>query len=319
MARRELAGLRYVPNWLSPVGALAGALRFLDLPVPPPPYLTGISGHAFQFAFGLGGDGLMRAAAPTGERYRRAVGRYGALGLRTELHVVPAGDPAAREAALGVIRRAIDRKRAVIAFGLHTPEYGLVTGYDEERGQLLVSTLTTEQQGAALPLAMWPPPGNTGPVPLVVLERGGRFEREAAERAALGFALEEAVAEPGEGELAAGIAAYQRWQAELRAPEATLDGRGHAYTIQMLLAARREAGQFAAALAERARNGVALREAAGAYQREVLALSRLASVFSYPHGGDITNAGVREQGARYLATALEQERAALDAIGTIIK
>lgn len=318
MARRQLEGLQYVPNWLSPVGALAGALRFLDVPVPSPPYLTAISGHAFQFAFGMGVGGLMRAAAPTGERYRRAVGRYGTLGLRAELHVVPPGDLVAREAALGVIRRAIDRKRAVIAFGLHTPEYGLVIGYDEERGQLLVSTLTTEQQGAALPLAMWPPPGSIGPVPLVVLERHGRFEREAVERAALGFALEEAVAEPGEGELAVGIAAYERWQAELRAPEAALDGRGHAYTIQMLLAARREAGQFVAALVERAGGGTALREAGGAYQQEVLALSRLASMFSYPHGGDIMNAGVREQGARYLATALERERAALDAIRTMV-
>ena len=256
----------------------------------------------------------MRAAAPTGASYRRAVSRYGALGIRAEIHDVSPGDPAARAAVVSVIHHAIDRKHVVIAFGLHTPEFGLVTGYDDSRGQFLVSTLTTEQQGAALPLAMWPPPGSTEAAPVMVIKRGGRFERDAAEQAALRFALEEAGAEPGHGELAVGIAAYDQWYAALLSPDVVLDGRGHAYTIQMLLAARREAGQFVASLAGRAKAGTTLQAAEGAYRQEVLALSRLASVFPYPHGSDVTNARVREQGARYLATALGHERAALEAI-----
>ena len=143
MARKELRGVAYEASWLSPVGALAGALRALDVAVPPPPYLTGVSGHAFQLTLAEGPDGLMRAAPATGDSYRRAVQHYRQLGVATELLVVPPGDRAEREAAAAAIRRAIDRRRPVIAFGLQLPEFGLIYGYDEGRGQLLVSTLTT--------------------------------------------------------------------------------------------------------------------------------------------------------------------------------
>ncbi len=303
-----------MPNWLSPVGALAGALRALGSDIPPPPYLSGVSGHAFQLALSEGRAGFPRPSPPTGATYQRAVWHYAELGLRATYIEVKPGDQMGRDDALSAIRGSIDGGRPAVAFGLHLPEFGLIRGYDDQRGHLIVSTLTTEQHGAALPLALWPPPGTDTPAPVVLLERFGRLARGHAERAALRFALAEARAQPGEGELAVGLDAYGRWREALLATEARIDPRGNAYTIQTTLAARREAAQFLDIVAERRTEPGPLRAAADAYREETLVLSRLSSLFPYPHGGDVANPRTRQQGARYLEDAERHERMAVGAL-----
>lgn len=318
MARKELRNIAYVPNWLSAAGALAGVLPALGVEVRPPPYLTGISGHAFQTALVAGPQGAPRPAPPTGSSYRRAVAHYAALGLGAELLEVRPGDERSRQAAFERIRRSIDRKRPVIAFGLHLPEFGIVRGYGDGPTHLLVSTLVAEQHGPTLPLALWPPPGATDPAPVALLERRGKFDSRRAEQAALRFAVAEADATAGDGELACGLAAYERWRDLLLSPGAEIDRRGNAYTVQATLAARREAAQFLDEIADHHPSEAALREAAAAYRAETLDLSRMSSLFVYPHGGDIDNPRAREQGARHLEAALGNERTAVDALRSAI-
>lgn len=315
MARKELKGVAYAAHWLSPVGALMGALAALGAKLPPPPYLTGVSGHAFQLAFAGSAEGPPRTGAPTGASYRRALAHYAALGLATELLEVTPGDDAARAAAFERVRKSIDSKRPVIVFGLHLPEFGLVRGYGDGPSHFVVSGLTTEQHGAVLPLALWPAPGATTPAPVVFIERKRKFEPRRAELAALRFALAEAEAPADGDELACGLAAYGLWRDTLLTPGAAISRRGNAATVQATLAARHEAAQFLEAIAGgHAAARDALLAAAAAYRDEVLAFSRMSSMFPYPHGGDIDNPRARELGARYVETALGHERAAIEAL-----
>ncbi|HWO94689.1 MAG TPA: hypothetical protein VNL92_07990, partial [Dehalococcoidia bacterium] len=239
----------YVANWLSEVGALGGVARFLDASLPQPPDLTALSGHAFQLVVREGPEGLFPIAAPAGPSYARAVAQYSVLGLRGRIYEVRPEDRASRDEALRAVRRSIDRKRPVIAFGLHIPEFGIIRGYDDDRAQLIVSTLTTEQHGPALPLALWPAPNTKEAIPIVVVDRERRIRTEVAEQEALAFAVREYEAKTGAGELAVGAAGYECWISALGSERAALHGRGHAHAVQKLLAARREAAQFLAGLA----------------------------------------------------------------------
>ncbi|HWO93966.1 MAG TPA: hypothetical protein VNL92_04315, partial [Dehalococcoidia bacterium] len=77
----------------------------------------------------------------------------------------------------------------------------------------------------------------------------------------------------------------------------------------------REAAQFLAGLADRRpAMRTPLLQASKAYREEALALSRLTSLFPYPHGGDIGNPRAREQGARYLASAYMNEGEAISSL-----
>jgi hypothetical protein len=60
-----------------------------------------------------------------------------------------------------------------------------------------------------------------------------------------------------------------------------------------------------------------LNDAAAAYDRAALAFSRMATLFPYPSGGDVSGAAGRLVAAGALREAEEHERTALSAIESI--
>jgi hypothetical protein len=208
------------------------------------------------------------------------------------------------------ILRCIDNGRPAIAYGLQLPEYGLAYGYDDREETLAVKTVLSEMVGELFPWDRYPSDG--APFQTVVVPR--KFRRPPADP--LTAAISEAVRFAHNGDLdgigvSQGFAAYESW-ARILETEAVIDPQGNAHTIQTLQAARSDAASYLAARPE-----PALREAAAAYEQEVLALSRLATYFPFPNGGDVTNPGIRRLAAALVHETLEHERRAVQAMARL--
>lgn len=320
MPRPIAAG--YISAWNTITGALTGALRALGAEQSPATVAV-LSGHAFRFVLTETAEGVAGAGGPSAFAAASALPLYEGLGWRFRAFEVAANDPAfieQREQALHLLRSCLDGGRPAIAFGLHLPEFGVVRGY--AGGDLLASTAVSSQYGERIPAAQWPAPGRPLPIRLFLPEHRLKVNREAALEAALRFAV--AYARQGDAPgaiaeepiVASGLSAFARWLALLES-DAPIAVHGQAYCVQALQEARTQAVRVLAEVAREPRwRGLAA--AATAYQREVMALSQLATLFPYPNGGSVGSPGVRRTGAVALRRALAAEEDAVAALGAAL-
>jgi hypothetical protein len=322
MTRRLLNGAETVPNWTSIAGALHGIVRFLGSSVDQA-HVMGTSGHAFRLAIAASDEGIPSALSPLSFDVERAVALYSGLGFSWEsigVHSESKDYARQRQHAIERIRRTIDRGRPAAVYGLHLREFGIVNGYDDRAGVLLVSTSLSTQFGTTLPLSRWPAPDQTGWIQAFL--PGGRISTGTA--ASLRAAIEFAVAYARSGDpngpsgTAHGFEAYERWLAAYE--EIRLDAAGNARCIQTLQAARQDAARYLRTAAAAQSDSVRelLREAADSYQAEALALSRLSTLFPYPSGGDTTNRAATAAACGALREALGCEREAIDRLGKVM-
>lgn len=318
MGRKLLRGAEAVSNWSTLVGALEGALRCLGEPLTTP-WVMGVSGHAFRLALPQG-DQVAAPGAETALDLERAAALYRNLGRTVDVITAHAGEHdyrRRRDDAIRRVHRAIDRGVPAVVYDLHLPLFGLVKGYDDRAGAWYVSTMVSGQYGESLPLARWPVPEHPGPVIALLLGDRLRVDPRRAVQDALRFAVAYAErGEPGDRSGAAhGFAAYARW-GEAFARGELISAPGNAALVQLLQSARRDAAAFlrgeAARLLPEATS--ALGRAAAAYAAEALAVSRMATMFPYPHGGDPGGPAARVVAAGALREALVHERAAVAAL-----
>ncbi len=323
MARAILAGAEPADNWTSLAGALEGALRFLGEPVTRP-WVMGVSGYAFRLALPTT-DGVA-AAGPVEAAFdpKRIAGLLRNLGRKIEIVAAPPDRHEyvkRRAEVIGRVRKSIDRGLPVAVYGLHLPRFGLVKGYDDRAGLWFVASLLSAQYGEALPLDRWPVPERADPVLAVFLGDRTRSDPRHAVLAALRYAVTYAdEGEPGDPTGAVhGLVAYRRWQ-EVFAHGASLSSAGNTLLAHLLQAARRDAAAFLRADATRLlpEAAPALRRAAAAYDAEVLALSRLVTLFPFPGGGNPDNPATRLSAAATLREALAREEEALAALREVL-
>ena len=319
------------------MGALEGVLRYLGHDYQTA-YLMGATGHAFRLDLpsrqaGVSGgesppadeQALIGPEGPISIDFQRAASMYARLGRSFTLLSASKADrdyEKACQEALKEMKRSIDRGVPAIAFDLNLPEFGVVKGYDDRQQAMLVDTVLTPQTGEVLPYDRWPSTQDVGLVFVFIPSRKASAPDLAmAEREALRFAL--AHAEGSEGGLPSagayhGFAAYDFWAKTLEG-EAKVSGFGNAYTGQVLQAARRHAGQFLRELAAKYPGAAEqLSQAASAYERAALTLTRFTTLFPFPLGGEIDNPGARRPGAAYLRQALAEEGRAIEAIGAAL-
>ncbi len=318
----RLLAATYESNWTSAVGALAGVLRALggDKPVW---QVSALSGHAFRLAITSGPDGEIGVDGPNNFSARSALKLYEHCGWRFGSIEASAGADdfdRRRKEALKQLRRSIDHGRPAMAFGLHLPEFGIVRGYDGD--DLIAATTVSGQYGERIPVSQWPSPARPQPLRVIVPEKQVKSDPADVLGRVLRFACDYAIA--GESGTVAGmpaaptgLAAYARW-AQLLEGEAVISPHGQSYCIQALQSARSDAAAFLRAVAPLyPGRSVALSEAGDAYSAVVLELSRLASLFPYPNGGDVISNGGRRAGAMYIRRASATEALAVDRIGAL--
>ena len=316
----------YVSRWTSAAGALEGVLRALGAGAPAnaayPDEVLALSGHAFRLAIVSTPDGEIGATGPACFSAQTALPLYEGLGWRfTAIEAAP-DDPhflERRQEALDRVRTSLDRGRPAIAFGLHIPDFGIVRGY--QGADLIATTTLSPQYGERLPAAQWPAPGRPSPIRVFIPEQQVKLDRRLALRALVDFVVGYAAhGDPGPtlGPPAVhGLAAFDRWVEVLLGSE-VVSPEGQAYCVQALQEGRKAAAAFLRAEARRRRDlRTACTTAAQAYDTVVLELSRVATLFPFPNGGDVVSAGNRRAGAAYVRRAQAAEEQAITALTRI--
>lgn len=319
----RLIAAAYPLRWTSAVGALEGVLRAIGLAADPVD-VSVLSGHAFRFALTSTPEGELGADGPNHFPAAGALPLYAGLGLRFAAIEAAADDrdfAKRRAQTLKQTRKCLDRGRPAILFGLHLPEFGIARGVirGSDGDDLIAATAVSPQYGERIPAAQWPAPGRPLPIRAFLPEKPVAADRDRALERALRFALAyahggERDGPPGADPAHAGPAAFERWIALLEG-SAPISPHGQAYCIQALQAGRTDAAALLRAESARRPPLVApLAAAAAAYRDEVLELSRLATLFPYPNGGDVLSSGTRKAGAAAVRRAFAAEQAALAAL-----
>ena len=323
MGRKLLPNVAVSATWTTFVGALEGVLRALGEPRSTHE-LMGLTGHAFRIAL-TEEDGVV-AAGPAARAvdFRRVLPLYRNVGRMLELLTSAPADrnhEKHRREALKRIRKSIDRGTPAIAYDIHIPEFGIIYGYDDRARTLAVSSLMSGQYGVALAESRWPVPERAAPLILFLVGKRVRAEPVRACRDALRFALEYAArGDPGDPTRAVhGLAAFSTWREALE-QHRPIEPAGNARTIQTVQSARRDAARFLRDTASVVPTAAAdLNEAAAAYDAVALALSRMATLFPYPTGGEVDSRGARMAAAAALREAEAQERQAVTLLRSTIE
>jgi hypothetical protein len=319
---KRLANVELSPNWTSLVGALHGVLRALGDRAGPA-QLMGVTGHAFRIALTEQDGVLSGTSAAAALDLARMLPLYRNTGRRFELIQVGPTDrdfAKRRIDALKRVRRNIDRGRPAIAYDLHIPEFGIIFGYDDRAHTLLVRSLMSGQYGDVLAESRWPVPERDGRLVVLLTGDRERVDPVHALRDALRFAVDYAEhGDPGDPTGAThGLAAFLRWREAFEQGRA-IDPSGNALTIQIVQNARRDAARFLRDAAASSPLAGSLTTAASGYEQVALALSRMATLFPYPAGGDVSGRGARIIAAGALHEAEEHERAALQALAETLR
>lgn len=310
---------RLATNWTSAAGAVDGILDYLEAPLPRHAVM-GLTGHAWHLCLGTKNGVVALPSGPSDLDWAAAVERYRLTGYSWERFGGPwnPGDAGERlrEDAIAWATERLDAGVPLAGWDFHLHEFGIVWGYETERGGFLVDDVISEEVG---PIALWRdwPSAATGQLELFAPVEPVEVDPIETVGAALEFALTCFVG--GDGPIdnqPRGTAAFEAW-ADAFDGEGEVDRAGNAYTLAVLQAARLDGAAFLSDLAE------SLPPLADPLHRAVAALSDvtktlapLLTLFPFPTGGhgNVNNPGLRESAAHALRRAAGHERRAAQAM-----
>jgi hypothetical protein len=302
---RRIAGLELVPNWTSAAGALQGILRHAGIDLPRHAVM-GLTGHAWHFCLGTKAGVTALPSGPASFDRGAMVARYARVGLRFERFAGPA-DADGKGRAIAWAAERLGRGVPLIGWDLHLHEFGIIDGYDGERGGFFVQDIMSEEVGAFVSWEGWARLGEIelwAPVEPVEVDGG-------AVVAALRTAVDLLAGRegPADGQ-PRGSAGLEAWAAALEG-ETEVDRAGNAYTLAVLQAARSDGAAFVRDLAVTLPAGAdRLAAAARELDEELKALAPLITLFPFPAGGhgNVRVPGLRQAAAMALRRAAAHER-----------
>jgi len=331
-ARGMLEGLRAQPLWMTRVGGLIGAAKYLKFDASPT-WIYGASGHAFA----LNIHEAICPSGPTAWPTEKSDALAANLGLLVETFRThrSESDAAARlEAIWTKARHAIDDGLPCMAWWLDHGDWYVVVGYDAEGNYLFddfgrriskkhYTTLTDNPTGIAA---------------VLTIMRGQPIDDDRTTvREALAFAVEHGAGEHSHEKWHTGLAGYDAWiralsNETLIATDKAV-GFGMAYNAQCWAEARRHAAPFLTQAAERLDDPTAappLIRAAKHYETVAAHLDAVAKTFPFTTGPDqppdkegmaarIADAALRARAVKDLTAARAAEQAALAELARIVK
>jgi hypothetical protein len=319
MGRVILEGVKFVPNWTSIIGAVAGVLRARG-DNRPTEYLMGMTGFAFRLHIR---DTVCASSATTGYRWTDDVlDGLKRLGYRGEAYFVTRENPAFDNVRSEVCRRvvrSIDDGEPVVVWETSIPEFGLVYGHDSSTEVFYISGVRGAEREEQIRFGEV---GNMDVGILYALFIMDRLKVDSTEkelealRWAVDYFANPPINEADELHGVQGFAAYEKWAAELEENRAS--ARGNAYMAQVSASARETVPPFLRMVAE-GRDNISgpLKKAAKVYENIAAELRGVAEIFPYP--GDETtlaDASRRNKAAARLRSAAQAEN---EAVGIIAK
>ena len=238
-----LKGLRAEPLWMTRVGGLIGAAKYLKLDASPA-WIYGATGHAFA----LNIHEVVCPSGPTAWCAEKCDELAANIGIVVEDYsqFKGSGDFAAgQERIWRNVCAAIDVGLPAFGWELDVPEWYVVRGYDAD-GHYLFADLSG---GSAK--THYTKLGDTGigVTSIRVVKRGKPAEDRVAVREALLFAIEHAAGKHSRELWRSGLPGYETWIKALSANKA--EGSGQAYNAQCWAECRRNAVAFLEEAAKR--------------------------------------------------------------------
>ncbi len=269
---------RYEYHWAPLLGCLTGHLGYIG---------------ALQPSYAIGAaTGISYQPPQDAELPARLESGLSALGVDPRTVVLSFPNRLQRIRARRRIRRELRADRPVTAWGVGVsafgPAWGLIVGCDDERGAWRRDGPMTEQ------VSPWLPEAEFDVLPAWVLILARRIEEAQPER--VGLAASEAFA-----------ASAERARADLLDRVTRLDGgseiepQRHSHEAQTLAANWGEAAIFW----REAPHAQVNADFAAVSQALAVTLSRYATLFPYPMGGQPNHPGVRAAAARVLGEAVD--------------
>ena len=212
---------RLQPGWTSFSGALEGVLRPAGMidPGMDASTLMCLTGRAFHLAL----DETLWPGCPTAYDWQRehvdGLARAGVFAEAAFMMPDNAAFEPAQRRAVTHIKASLDRGVGAVLWGVDVPEFGVVYGYDEADGALLVDGVARMNGGSSTPI-LYENVGKQADVPMLhyvtPVERIASWNVANAHRAALRDYVTrmERRAEPGAKQMV-GLQAYEAWLAVL--------------------------------------------------------------------------------------------------------
>jgi hypothetical protein len=322
MAKVILEDVKFVPNWTSIIGAVAGAIRTRgdDRPTE---YLMGMTGFAFRLHIR---DTVCPSSATTGYRWTDDVlDGLGRLGYRGEAYFVTKENPAFDNVRSEVCRRiirSIDDGEPVVVWETTVPEFGLVRGYDPSAEVFFVSSVRDAEREEQIRFGDLGS-GDVGILyALFIMDRlnvdSTEKELEAL-RWAVDYFANPPVNKADELHGVQGTAAYRKWAVELE--ENRAHALGNSYMAQVTASAREAIPPFLHKVAEgREDLNEPLKRTAVVYETVAAELREVTKAFPFP--GDETtlaDAENRNKAAVHLRSAAQAEDEAVGIIAGAVK
>lgn len=216
------------------------------------------------------------------------------------------------------IRDTVSAGSPVIAWGMFTAGFGVITGYDDEQMLLYAEDARKKR---AIPYESLGRGASDGLFVVSSEPMAAVSDQRMLLKKALQLAIRHAYRERTFVGYISGIAGYDSWKAALAHGKA--DALGNAYCAELTADARRHgavflqrtAGRFAA---EPIVAGLA-EEASGRMLEAARLLERLSEMFPFPHGGNPHDAGNAEEAIGLLEAAKRQEEEAYERFGLMIR
>ncbi|MBN1594217.1 MAG: hypothetical protein JW941_13320 [Candidatus Coatesbacteria bacterium] len=306
-----------IRSFVSPVGAVAGLLRYLK-DVRPFYHLMGLSGFAFRINVG---DRIC-PSSPCAFDWDHLLPRAMML-LGYDCTVVQAFSTHFQyqkklDEAHALIKRSIDADRPLIGWELDLAEFGVIRGYDDDARVYLIDGVLAEEGEETMPYDRLGR-GETGG--LFVLKPGQKFEtdpllcaKRAIEYAVFHHTLEAPISKYYE----TGPAAYGKWMEALTRKEA--DPFGASYNARVVLDARVAAVSYLQQIEPLfpAVDADALEEAARHFDQVADAFMLFSGVFAFPGEEQAFKSDLNlQKGLGWISRARAEENKAIDALRKI--
>ncbi|HUT03369.1 MAG TPA: hypothetical protein VM163_05705 [bacterium] len=313
MASKRLEA-HMIRSFVSPVGALAGVLRYLK-DVRPFYHLMGLSGFAFRINIG---DGVC-PSSPCAFHWDHFLSRaLMLLGYDCEI-VQSFGTSFLFEQRLkeahALVQRSINGDVPLVVWELDLAEFGVIRGYDDEKSIYLTDTLKSEEGEQTLAFSKL---GRQATESLFVLSCGHRFEvdelvcaKRAIEYAVFHHTREAPLSKTYE----TGAAAFGKWMDSLSRRD--FDPFGNSYNARVVLDSRVAAARYLEHVATLFPPGDSgsIRDAARHFAQVADVFMLFSGVFTFPGDeGQLKNEIDLRKGVGWISRARAEEKKAIECL-----
>jgi hypothetical protein len=310
----------YQPCWISYLGSVSGILKALGKEEHDIINTGGYSGYAFALPNVLKGITCPSGPTSLGKMWSEVLKGTDILGYETKVYEDNQSFPTREDRITDedrkrvielfrTVQKAIDNENPVVLWGIPVPEYGIVTGYQENN--YLVSTFRRLSDQPETPIAY---DALQAPGCLHAIIFGNQTDEisEQDDKNALERAIALAEGDLTEENYIAGPEAYEDW-ADVLEKGASKDiiYHGNAYLNQCTLEAKEIATTFLKRLASKYEKfSSILLESADEYSKIVELLTAFGEIFPFAFEGDLGKEK-RQKGAELLRSAVPFEKKAL--------